>query len=204
MGFYGLKKRIMGLVRVNKILCGQLICFDLHCLLVVKIRYCTVESNIELFQKNVRFVTHKSKEKKSAEKKKYIYRSINIEQISCNLTIYSLHNALQNVQQNELNKTNRYVSLQENFFISCKPHRARAQPRSDLGENLTVTVGIENKKQIKQDFCLRSPISWRNNWRNCNFHNIFPRSRQLQSEWDNKVANASPYTVGEQNFVCVW
>lgn len=32
-------------------------------------------------------------------------------------------------------------------FILCKPHRARAQPRWELGRNRVVTVGIENKEQ---------------------------------------------------------
>lgn len=48
-------------------------------------------------------------------------------------------------------------------FILCKPHRARAQPRSDLGRNRAVTVGIERKK--KRNF------SWPNNW--LNFHIFF-------------------------------
>lgn len=43
------------------------------------------------------------------------------------------------------------------FFIPCKPHRARTQPRSDLGGGgSAATVGIENKKQNKKHFSLLS------------------------------------------------
>lgn len=47
------------------------------------------------------------------------------------------------------NKQRKFYLQEKKKFIPCKPHRARAQPRSDLGRNRTVTVGIENKKTNK-------------------------------------------------------
>lgn len=83
--------------------------------------------------------------------------------------------------------TNREKSIcKKKMFIPCKPHRARAQPRSDLGRNRAVTVGIENKKQ--KHFSIRSTISWRNNWLNCNFHISFQEPMTAI-----RVKEASPF-----------
>lgn len=82
--------------------------------------------------------------------------------------------------------TSRENSIcKKKMFIPCKPHRARAQPRSDLGRNRAVTVGIENKKQTKH-FSIISTISWRNNWLNCNLHNIFFFQEPMTAIWAKK------------------
>lgn len=54
---------------------------------------------------------------------------------------------MQTRQQQTEGKKNIKMQEKKKKFILCKPHRARAQPRSELGRNRVVTVGIENKKQ---------------------------------------------------------
>lgn len=72
-------------------------------------------------------------------------------------------------------KRKKNMDLQEKkMFIPCKPHRARAQPRSDLGRNRAVTVGIENKKQTKH-FSILSTVARPTDRTDLTviFHNIF-------------------------------
>lgn len=87
-------------------------------------------------------------------------------------------------------KQTRIFFAREKLFIPCKPHRARAQPRSDLGEQWL--WALKTKKQTKH-FSILPTIGWLNNWLNCNCHNIF--RRPTTAIWAKK---ASPFKEGEK------
>lgn len=84
------------------------------------------------------------------------------------------------------------------MFIPCKPHRARAQPESDLGRNRAVKT-----KKTTKPISMLSTISWGEDCLDRKFHNIFSSPGTNDSIVSEKN-KASPFTVCENHTQKQW